>query len=442
MRRGAADAGRPGRGGGAARDRAPVPNPQTVATAIRIGNPARLGQALAARRRSRTAASGRSTTPASWPPTGCWPRTRACSASRPRRPRWRPCSRRAPTAWSSPGSTVVCVLTGHGLKDPDTAGPRAPRSSAARRDVERLEELALAPEPVRCLTGSRSTAPASSANLGPGFDCLAVALELRNEVVVSAPRRRPASRVTVEGEGADEPPGRRATCSCGRSRPPAPTRQGCVHDAKRGAVRPRAGIERRDHRRRGCSPAPAWCGDDGRPAPAGGRARGPPRQRRRGAHRRADAGLERPATGRGRCGFEPRRSSFVVRDRRGRALDGRARGRRCPRRCRTPTRCTRRPRAALLVAALEAGDADLPSPMRSTTVCTSRTGRRSCRCSATVAGARSSTSRSLARRSRARGRRCSSGASREAASMVAARLDGVGARALPLAVADHGVTVS
>jgi homoserine kinase len=48
----------------------------------------------------------------------------------------------------------------------------------------------------------RISVPASSANLGPGFDCLAVALELRNEVVV----RHAAGgdvRVTAEGEGAD-----------------------------------------------------------------------------------------------------------------------------------------------------------------------------------------------------------------------------------------------
>jgi homoserine kinase len=43
------------------------------------------------------------------------------------------------------------------------------------------------------------TAPASSANLGPGYDCLAVALELRNEVVVSASGD---GTVSVAGEGA------------------------------------------------------------------------------------------------------------------------------------------------------------------------------------------------------------------------------------------------
>ncbi len=46
------------------------------------------------------------------------------------------------------------------------------------------------------------SAPATSANLGPGFDCLAVALDLGNAVVVS---RRPGPlSVRVTGEGAGE----------------------------------------------------------------------------------------------------------------------------------------------------------------------------------------------------------------------------------------------
>jgi homoserine kinase len=51
----------------------------------------------------------------------------------------------------------------------------------------------------------RVTAPASSANLGPGFDCLAVALELRNEVEVTRLGGE-SLRVVVEGEGAGEAP--------------------------------------------------------------------------------------------------------------------------------------------------------------------------------------------------------------------------------------------
>jgi homoserine kinase len=43
--------------------------------------------------------------------------------------------------------------------------------------------------------------PASSANLGPGYDCLGVALPLRNELVVE--RRGGALRVELHGEGED-----------------------------------------------------------------------------------------------------------------------------------------------------------------------------------------------------------------------------------------------
>jgi len=45
-------------------------------------------------------------------------------------------------------------------------------------------------------------APATSANLGPGFDCAAVALELWNELEIGD-----GEGVTVEGEGAGELPG-------------------------------------------------------------------------------------------------------------------------------------------------------------------------------------------------------------------------------------------
>jgi homoserine kinase len=48
------------------------------------------------------------------------------------------------------------------------------------------------------------TAPASSANLGPGFDCLAVALELRNRVEITAGGGELS--VSVHGEGAGSVP--------------------------------------------------------------------------------------------------------------------------------------------------------------------------------------------------------------------------------------------
>jgi homoserine kinase len=49
------------------------------------------------------------------------------------------------------------------------------------------------------------SAPASSANLGPGFDCLALALELRNDIVLTA-RDDDLLVVTIEGEGAEDAP--------------------------------------------------------------------------------------------------------------------------------------------------------------------------------------------------------------------------------------------
>jgi len=49
-----------------------------------------------------------------------------------------------------------------------------------------------------------ATVPATSANLGPGFDCFGLALELLNEVTLDT---EAAPGVTWEGEGADELPG-------------------------------------------------------------------------------------------------------------------------------------------------------------------------------------------------------------------------------------------
>ncbi|MCB0916626.1 MAG: homoserine kinase [Actinobacteria bacterium] len=54
----------------------------------------------------------------------------------------------------------------------------------------------------------RVEVPATSANLGPGFDCLGLALELRDEYTVDvrlgvSAEATPAVDVTIEGEGAD-----------------------------------------------------------------------------------------------------------------------------------------------------------------------------------------------------------------------------------------------
>ncbi len=58
----------------------------------------------------------------------------------------------------------------------------------------------------------RITAPATSANLGPGFDTLALALDFTNEVIVT---RRPGPlEVVVTGEGADELPADETNLVC------------------------------------------------------------------------------------------------------------------------------------------------------------------------------------------------------------------------------------
>ena len=52
-----------------------------------------------------------------------------------------------------PGARVVCVLTGHGLKDPDTAGQEGAEIVRCPPAVERLEELAFDAGAGACLTG-------------------------------------------------------------------------------------------------------------------------------------------------------------------------------------------------------------------------------------------------------------------------------------------------
>ena len=66
---------------------APVANPETVASAIRIGNPARWEEAMEAFTSSRGRGRGGLATRRSSTPTASWPPTRACSASRPAPPR-------------------------------------------------------------------------------------------------------------------------------------------------------------------------------------------------------------------------------------------------------------------------------------------------------------------------------------------------------------------
>ena len=75
----------------------------------------------------------------------------------------------------------MCVLTGHGLKDPTTAIDRAPRRVPLRADDRRARGGgAAASEPPPAWCACRRPRPTS----GPGYDCLAAALSLHLELEV------------------------------------------------------------------------------------------------------------------------------------------------------------------------------------------------------------------------------------------------------------------
>ena len=114
-------------------------------------------------------------------------------------------------------AVVVCVLTGNGLKDPATAevtaavGRRGGRREAGHRSRgdSRIGHgrTRMVTNWLAELDGKRVTVevPASSANLGAGYDCLAVALGLTNRIEVEVRGwSRGEIELNVDGEGAGE----------------------------------------------------------------------------------------------------------------------------------------------------------------------------------------------------------------------------------------------
>src|SRR4051794_28986825 len=119
---------------------APVANPETIASAIRIGNPARWEEAMAAFTGSRGRVEavtdeqilGAYRLLASREGVFCEPASAASVAGL--------LAHGLPVAeGSEPPATVVCVLTGHGLKDPDTALGKAPPVIGCDADVAAVE---------------------------------------------------------------------------------------------------------------------------------------------------------------------------------------------------------------------------------------------------------------------------------------------------------------
>ena len=106
------------------------------------------------------------------------------------------------------GTTVVITVTGHGLKDIETAlrGPARSVGNVVDADVAQAAAAAELDEAVTPSSKDESASPypATSANLGPGFDSLGLALALRDEV--SAEVHGEGVSVTVRGEGADTVP--------------------------------------------------------------------------------------------------------------------------------------------------------------------------------------------------------------------------------------------
>ena len=119
---------------------APVEKPETVASAIRIGNPARWEEAMAAFTASRGRVAAVSDAQildayrwlAAAEGVFCEPASAASVAGL--------LAHGLPVVeGSAPPETVVCVLTGHGLKDPDTALSKAPAVINCDNDLAAVE---------------------------------------------------------------------------------------------------------------------------------------------------------------------------------------------------------------------------------------------------------------------------------------------------------------
>ena len=118
----------------------PIEEPETVASAIRIGNPARWEEAMTAvtdsRGRIAAVSDGQILDAyrllASAEGVFCEPASAASVAGI--------LAHGLPTVdGTAPPETVVCVLTGHGLKDPDTALGKAPAVTGCDADLSEVE---------------------------------------------------------------------------------------------------------------------------------------------------------------------------------------------------------------------------------------------------------------------------------------------------------------
>ncbi len=188
----------------------PVSEPETIATAIRIGSPASWTTAVEAQQQSdgRFLAATDEEILAAYHLVA---RTEGVFVEPASAASIAGLLKSIEDGWVAKGSTVVCTVTGNGLKDPDTALKGMPTVTAAtRRPVSRGREAGsglaggLVTRTLPAGLTATAVVAASSANLGPGFDSLGLALSLYDEIVVEIIES--GLVVEVEGEGAGQVP--------------------------------------------------------------------------------------------------------------------------------------------------------------------------------------------------------------------------------------------
>ena len=373
-------------------------NPETVASRDPDRQPGPLGGGDDRHHRARAAASPPSPTSRSSTPTAGSPRSEGvfCEPASRRLGR-RPARPRPAAARAAEPETVVCVLTGHGLKDPDTALEQAGSVVPCDADlaaVERADLRLMQPPPPRprprllgqprarastrsprrsrCTWSSRSIE--TPATFAVETD-LPIAADRRNLAVRGFERLHPADgftfRITLARSRSAAGSGTSAAAlrrRARRRRPPVRARR------RPAAHRHRARGPPRQRRRRRCSAASSS-------APTARRVRARPARRARGRARRAPT---RPVRTEGRA--------------RGAARRGPARRRRLQRRARRAAGA--RARARRLRPRRRAACA---------TASTRTAARTSTRARWSSCDARRASSARSARRSPAPARPCSSG---------------------------------
>lgn len=118
----------------------PIKNPKTIATAIKIGNPASWKQAEAARDESKGVIEKVTDEEITYAQKKlaalegifCEPASAASVAG---------VIKKAKAGYFMGGESVVCILTGHGLKDPDRAIEIAPKIIKAKPEIKELAKI-------------------------------------------------------------------------------------------------------------------------------------------------------------------------------------------------------------------------------------------------------------------------------------------------------------